>query len=166
MADKSEDTDDSNKHVPKGHVSIYEPMFIWVLLLVIAVVAKVLLSSPSLLPSGTEIYAAANLFSNFILQIPGLVILPLIIGAIIGAEVGARSSTSKNAMRSGVLNGVYASVIYTITIIIIYVIIGYSTPQVIPIYTIILNSIVLPIVVLLITIEVFSILSFSRKVDT
>lgn len=147
-------------------VNIQEPMFFWILLLVIAVVLKIILSNTQTIPPGTQLYSAASSFSNFLLNIPGLAILPLIIGGVIGAEVGLRSSSMKKAMRSGILNGIYASVIYIITILVIYIIIDYAVPQFSSTYYVLLDRIIIPVAVLLIVTEVFSILSYSRRVES
>ncbi len=146
-------------------VSLYEPMFVWIALLLIAVVLKVVLTSTVLDSAGPEVYMLSSVYSNFILEFPGTIILPLIIGAIIGSEVGKKSTTLKNATKSGVLNGVYAAVIYLITIIVIYMIINYTTPQYALTFAIVMQNMVAPIIVFLITLEVFAVLSHLRRVE-
>ena len=153
-------------HPKANNVSIYEPMSVWILMLLAAVALKVVTADTAVIPAGMALYQIAQAYSNFILQFPGTVILPLLIGAIIGAEVGARSSSMKKAARSGLLNGVYAAVIYVVVVIVIFLVIGYFTPSLAPISNILLQNIVLPVVVFLITLEAFTTLSYSRRVDS
>jgi hypothetical protein len=146
-------------------VSLYEPMSVWITLLLIAVVLKVLIVNPSLVPVSSQVYALANIYSNFILQFPGTIILPLIIGAIIGSEIGRRSTTMRSAVKGGVLNGIYAAVVYLIAMTVIYMIMNYTSLQSAPTYTTIMHNVVIPIVVFLVTLEVFAVLSHLRKVE-
>jgi len=167
--EKEETSKKATKKPPRqgGSVNIAEPMSAWILLLLVALTVQILLSNSAVIPQSSSAYSIATSYSNFVLQFPGIVILPLIVGAIIGAEVGSRSASMQRALRSGLLNGIYAAVIYVITIIVIYVIIGYATPKFVSsVYSIVFNSMAIPIIVMLITIEVFAMLSYSRKVDS
>ena len=99
------------------------------------------------------------------LQYPSIILLPLIIGAVIGSEVGRKSTTPKGALRSGLLNGVYAALIYLIAMIVVYMILSYTNLQSAPTYTMIMQSIVIPIFVFLFMLELFAILSHMRKME-
>jgi len=79
----------------KVQVSIAEPMFIWVLLLVLALVAKIILLQPSPITPSGGFAQIANEAANFILFMPGAMILPIIVGAVIGAEIGTRAKSMK-----------------------------------------------------------------------
>lgn len=166
---KSQDQGDGPARPAKqqtGSISVYEPMFAWVAMLLIGVFLKVLISSTTLLPQNSHAYAVASLYSSFILQFPGTVILPLIIGAVIGAEVGLRASSMRKALRSGVLNGLYSALVYLIAIIIALIVMQYATPRYVSItYHVILQSIVLPIAVFLVVLEAFAALSHLRKIE-
>ncbi len=156
----------AKRKAPKGSsVDIHDPMFLWIFLLVVAVALRIVLASTSYIPLDSQFYALGTEISNFLLQFPGIVILPLIIGAIIGAEVGSRSSTLARSLKNGLTNGIYASIIYVITIVIIFIVLNSVTPQFTTIYLTLLNSILLPVVVFLLVLEIFAALSFWRKVD-
>jgi hypothetical protein len=157
-------TYDGPQQAKKSSVDIHDPMFLWILLLMSAVVLRILLTDTAYIPQGTS-YNMTALYSNFLLQFPGIVILPLIIGAVIGSEVGERSSTFANAMRGGLINGMYASIIYLASIVIIYIILNYTTPQFSTLYLTVLNSVMLPILVFMLTLEIFAALSYFRKVE-
>jgi hypothetical protein len=151
--------------VRKANVDIHDPMFFWIFLLAVAVVLRILTTSTQYLPMGTTEYSIANIYSNFLLQFPGIITLPLIIGIVIGSEVGERSKTLSSALKNGLTNGIYASIIYLITIVIIYIILNYTTPPFSSLYALIINSVVLPIVVFMLTLEIFATLAYSRKVE-
>ncbi len=152
-------------HAKRSNVDIHDPMFLWIIVLMAAVVIRIVLATTSYLPTQTQAYTIQTTFSNFILQFPGIAILPLIIGAIIGSEVGERSNSLASALKSGLTNGIYAAIIYLVTIVIIYIILNYATPQFSSLYLTVLNSVVLPILVFLITLEIFAALAYSRRVD-
>ncbi|MHB1830500.1 MAG: hypothetical protein ACYCO0_03845 [Candidatus Micrarchaeaceae archaeon] len=155
----------NRKQAKKSHVNVYDPMFAWIMLLLLAVALKVILENTAAIPVGTILYSILIKYSDFMLNFPGTVILPLLVGVIIGEEVGIRSSSMKNAMRSGLLNGIYASVIYIVVTIILFLVVNYFTPQFISAYSIVLSNIAIPIAALLIALETFAVLSYSRKVD-
>ncbi|MDE1768847.1 MAG: hypothetical protein KGH62_05805, partial [Candidatus Micrarchaeota archaeon] len=146
-------------------VDLFEPMFLWIALLLAAVAARVILSTTGYVPVGGQVYAIANSYPNFLLSFPGIIILPLIVGIMIGNEVGRRSTTLESALRSGLLNGMYASIMYVIAIVIIYIVLSYIVPQFTSQYLSVFNSVVFPILVFLLTLEIFSALSYSRRVD-
>ncbi len=163
--DEEDDGLPKRKQAKKSHVNVYEPMFAWIMLLLLAVALKIIVDNTTAIPAGTLLYSVSAKYSAFMLNFPGTVILPLLVGVIIGEEVGVRSSSMKNAVRSGLLNGIYASVIYIIVTIVLFLIVNYFTPQFTSAYSIILSNIAIPIAALLIALEVFAILSYSRKVD-
>ena len=148
-----------------SNVDIHDPMFLWIFLLVVAVALRIVLASKSYIPLDSQFYAFATQLSNFLLQFPGIVILPLIIGAVIGAEVGSRSSTLARSLKNGLTNGIYASIIYVIAIVIIFIVLNSVTPQFTILYLTLLNSILLPVIVFLLVLEIFAALSYWRKVD-
>ncbi|MCL4365356.1 MAG: hypothetical protein M1569_03570 [Candidatus Marsarchaeota archaeon] len=162
---RDEDEETAIKPQSNGRVSIIGPMILWTILLLVAISINITIANFNAMPATSTIYAVASAYSKFVLSMPGITILPLIIGAIIGAEIGSRSRSLKRTAKIGFLNGIYLSVIYAITIIVLYIVLDYGTSQALALSAILLNSIILPIIVLLISIEIFAILSFSRKVD-
>jgi hypothetical protein len=150
---------------PTRRVSLYEPMFVWIALILIALALKLVATNPNLIPGSSQIYTIANLYSNFMLKMPGTAVLPLIIGAVIGAEVGRKSATLAVTIRSATVNGIYATIIYLVTIVIVYMIMGYVLPQYASPYTVVLQGMAIPVVIFLLTLEVFAVLSHMRKVN-
>jgi hypothetical protein len=150
----------------KGSVNIGEPMSLWILLLLLAVASRYVLQSTSLVPHGNGIYRLLSLFPDFLLTMPGILVLPLVVGAIIGAEVGSRSFSMASAVRSGLLNGIYAVVVYAMIIAVVYIALAYITPQTPSLSGVIQNSVLLPAIVMLLSLEAFAVLSHSRRVDS
>ncbi|MGC8710693.1 MAG: hypothetical protein ACP5RF_03770 [Candidatus Micrarchaeia archaeon] len=149
----------------KSQVSIAEPMFIWILLLVIAMVINVLVGS-AYVPKG-QVSSILKASAHFILFMPGAIILPTIVGAVIGAEIGRRAKSMNAAIKSGLINGVYATIIYLITIFIIYEIIVYIIPALSPSAEFLAVSwLAIPSVILVVLSMLFAALSHSRKVET
>ncbi len=153
----------ASKHA--SNVDIGEPMFVWIMLLLIAVVVRFVLSYTALVPVHSPIYSLLGLYMGFLFNPPGIFVLPLIVGAIIGAEVGTRSFSMKSSVKSGLLNGVYAAVVYIVTILVLSVVLDYLSPNGMQLSSLISNTIALPVVTLIIVIEAFAILSYSRKTD-
>ena len=160
-----EDQERTKRAVANGNVSIMEPMILWIVLLLVAVSINIILANFNIVSAASFIYSAASAYSKFVLSVPGIDVLPLIIGAIIGAEIGSRSLSLKRATVSGFVTGIYSSVIYAIAITVLYVVLDYGTGHTFALSAILLNSIIFPIIVLLVVIEMFAVLSFSRKVD-
>ncbi len=152
-----------------GHVSIIEPMLFWVILLIIALVLRMVLTFTGLVGSTGSIYNLLNSFSNYVLFMPGAVILPLVVGAIIGAQVGIKAHSMELAQRGGLLNGVYAAVVYLVAIIVIWAIVYYvivpSAPSVLPSVLFLIGEwLVAPVAILILVSFFFAVLSHSRKV--
>ena len=149
----------------KVQVSIAEPMFIWVLLLVLALVAKIILLQPSPITPSGGFAQIVNEAANFILFMPGAMILPIIVGAVIGAEIGTRAKSMKAAITAGTINGIYASIIYVVAIAIIYEVIVYVLPGIVPTLEFLISYwLVLPVAIVILLSLAFAVLSHSRKV--
>lgn len=159
-------TERAARRASTGNVDIGEPMFVWIMLLLIAVVVRFVMTYTSLVPARSSMYPILQLYSRFLFTPPGIFVLPLIVGAIIGAEVGSRSFSMKSAAKSGFLNGVYAAIVYVVTIIILSVLLDYITTGATQLSSLIGNTIVLPVIVLIVVLEAFAVLSYSRKTDS
>ena len=149
----------------RANVDIHDPLLLWLLLLIAAVAIKIMISNTQYIPSGTQIFSILNSYSNVVLQLPGVIALPLIIGAIIGSQVGERSASLVSALKSGLVNGIYSCAIYVVAVVIVYMVLNTVLPQFASQYLSVLNSIILPLLVFLLTVELFAAMAFSRKVD-
>ena len=165
----SDDTEDDEPRPKKsgmqGDVRIYEPMFVWIFLLSVAVVLNIILADTPFIPQGSVTYTISDAYIRFMLQLPGMVILPLIMGAMIGSDVGKKATSAKSATKAGLLNGIYASLVYFIAMIVIYMVISYLTMQYVSKTALVTQDIVFPVLVFLATLESFALLSFLKKVS-
>ncbi len=150
----------------RPNINIHDPMLLWLFVLTVAVVLRILATSTTLLPAGSQLTTLINDISSFLLQFPGIIIMPLIIGVVIGSKVGERSNSLASTLKTGLINGIYASIIYLIGIVIIYIVLSYFTPAFSTTYLTVLNSIALPIVIFLLTLEIIAVLSYSRRADS
>ncbi len=167
MSEEEENEEAANaEKAQKKQVNIAGPMIAWVVLLIIGLVLKIVITLSGLLTPASSVYGIVNGVANFLLFIPGTIILPLIVGAVIGAEVGLKSKDIQSALRSGLLNGVYAAFVYLVAIVVIYMTLYYGVPNAVPLLSIIflLSNLALPILVLIGVSMVFAVLSHSRKV--
>lgn len=168
--EEDEDNEDEEegptpKQPATSSVNIAEPLFFWIIVLVLALFSKVVITSTTTFVPSSQAYAFLNSISTFFLFNSGSLILPLVVGAVIGAEVGLKSKTLYKALKAGILNGVYAAIIYVIAIVIIYEVLLYIIPQSGVTTTFLVNNLVLPqVVILIVLVEIFAALSHSRKI--
>lgn len=162
--DKGPDDEDKKK---KGvSTNVAGPVTAWLVLLFVALAIRVFTSTGTI-GSGGSIGSALSAAANFILFTPGDIILPLVIGAAVGAEVGMHADSLRKAELSGLMNGVYAAIVYTIGIVVIYEVLSSVFATIAPSVEFLLTSwIALPIAVCVVLSLVFSVLSYSRKVNS
>ncbi len=140
--------------------SIEGPMLAWILVLIVAFATRLASNYYLDLP---------QVFGNIaqlILFMPGSFILPIIVGAVIGAGIGKRSKNIASTLKTSMLAAIYASIIYLVAILIIYEIIKYTVPAIVPSASFLLGSwLGLPIATLIVVTVAFSILSNLSKVE-
>ncbi len=120
---QSQNNQGSNDNVK---TSLFGPLFLWALVIIIGIVLEVVI--PALLGKSYASSAASyKAIGNYILSLPGVIILPLIISVWIGHRVGEKSSSVANALKSGLLNGVYASIVYGVIIFVAQLVLKYTT---------------------------------------
>jgi hypothetical protein len=144
-------------------VSLYEPMFFWILLLYLGLIVKIVLSNTNAFSQATTVDYILQSFSYFVLSTPGFIVLPLIAGAIIGAEVGLHARNMKSALRASLLNSAYAAAIYLVAIIILYEVLNYAFPSTQNVFSV-AGWIVVPIVIVVLVTAMFAMLSHARKI--
>lgn len=143
--------------------SIAVPMTIWIILLLIALLlnAFAVLNASS---GQTALNSVLLAISNFILNLPGIVIMPIIFGAAIGAIAGLKGRTIQDGAKLGAIDGVYASVIYVVAIIVIYLILLYTLPASAPTFVNLgIYWLVLPVFLTLLLSIIFGGLTSLRK---
>jgi hypothetical protein len=138
-------------------------LIFWISLLVFGVLLALVIS-PILAPSGT----GKNLLtaiSNWILYLPGAIILPLIVSIWIGEAVGKRGIGVGKSAKVGEINAVYTALIYVISIFIIYLLFYYIDPAALANVTItyfLEYVVIIPAIILFILIPIVAALSSAR----
>ncbi len=108
------------------NISLVAPLFTWALIIVIGIIFEAIV--PAVL--GATIAPGATLYrsiGNYILYLPGVIILPLLISIWIGHKVGDNTESVRVATKLGVINAVYASIVYAVIIFIAYLILSYTS---------------------------------------
>jgi len=164
LADDKED----KKPVVEEHsyANVSGVLAAWLVVLFVALLIQYVLTGPYASSGITSSYPIFLSFANFILFLPGSLILPLAVGAALGAEIGAKARSLKAAERAGLINGVYASLVYTIAIIIIYEVLANVLPILAPtIPFLVIDWLVAPIAIVMVLTEIFAVVSHSRKIN-
>ncbi len=138
----------------------------WILIIVIGLIF-----------SGAGAYISANSYfsfiksflingGSFILIYPGPIIFPIIVGAIIGREVGKKSVSATKASKSGFINGFYGAVIYLLAVAIVYVVMDYfGLISMDTIFLTIVQNVIAPVTILILTTIGFAFISHIRKTN-
>lgn len=162
------DVNDEKQPVPEthGYADISGLLAVWMVVLFTALAIDFALTGP---------YKGANLgaaqpyflaFAQFILTLPGSLVLPLVVGAALGAEIGMKAHSLEVATKAGIINGIYASLVYLVAIIIIYEFLVYAQLSIAPsVPVLVIGWMALPVVVVVISAEVFAVVAHSRKIN-
>lgn len=153
-------------HYSRNYSHTYErtPVFYWVAALAIALLINILLFF-NLIQPNTGLHSLLNSLANFILYLPGIIVLPLIIGMLIGREVGHSARTIKYAARIGFLKSIYACLTYVVSIIILYLILFYTINSAPSLQYLIEYWLVLPSAVLMIASVIGALVSYSKHLE-
>ncbi len=163
--EEDEEEEKQQKRPASAPVNLSEPLFFWVIVLILALFSMVVTADTKAFAVGSAMYEFLHGASNFFLFGTGTLILPLIVGAVIGAEVGTKARSIVSALKSGLLNGVYAGIVYVIAIVIIYEVLVYVLPSSGVTLSFLENNLVIPqVIIVIVLVEVFAVLTHGRKV--
>jgi hypothetical protein len=147
-----------------GKMHIYDYVSTWITILIIALIAKIILTYTDVIPHGTALYSFVGQATYFIIFGPGSVLLPLVLGAVMGAEIGNRSKSATVALRSGAITAIYVAMIYIIAIVALYEVMLYTLPQLsLRSDTLVFFMIIPQILVLIVIMEIFAALANARR---
>lgn len=142
--------------------SIAVPMVIWIILLLIGLLLNAFATINN--PAQASINSLIMTISNFILNLPGIVIMPIVFGATIGAIAGMKGRSIRDGANLGAIDGVYASVIYVIAIVVVYLIMFYSLPTTVPTLTFLaVYWLVLPVILTILLSTILASIMSLRK---
>ncbi|MDE1870159.1 MAG: hypothetical protein KGH71_04210 [Candidatus Micrarchaeota archaeon] len=143
--------------------SIAWPILIWIILLLIALLLDgfATINAPSGQVALNGIFLA---IANFILNLPGIVIMPIIFGAAIGGIAGLKGRTIRDGAQLGAIDGLYASVIYIVAIVVIFLIMLYALPSLAPTLSYLaIYWLILPVALAIVVSVIFGALTSLRK---
>lgn len=148
-------------------VSITGPLTFWIGLLVIAALLQLVAIPFANSYSHTVFNNYFNDFANYVLYVPGLVVLPLIVALWVGDRVSYLESKKKSDVISkGVINALYTSMVYIVAIFIIYLImtlVKLGVLHALPLPVFIEFLVVIPTVINMVMIPLFALLSSARR---
>jgi hypothetical protein len=165
-AQKPEEKDKNAK--PKlTKVSISGPLTFWIGLLVIAAMLQ-LVAIPFATNYSSSIFTSYfNDFANYVIYIPGIVVLPLITALWIGDRVSSLETTKKSFVATkGLVNAVYAVMVYIVSIFIVYLIMGLIKTGVLyplSLVTFAEYLIGIPCAIVLVMVPLFAVISSARR---
>jgi len=143
-------------------IEIGGPVALWMLILAIGTVLSLFVSYAGL--SHSTFGPTLVLISNLILQLPGVVVLPLLIALWLGARIGSAKKGTAEVVKVGLINAVYVAVIYAMGMIVIYLVTQYlQASPFTNLNTFVVMNIALPLVLLLIITPAIAALSAKRK---
>ena len=151
--------------IKKAEIDIFGPMSFWIGLLVIGLIIEFVIGPLAKLAGVPQ--QLFTTVANYILYLPGAIILPLVVAVWVGERVGSSGRRVGEALRVGLLNAIYVAFVYAIAIFIIYLLIFYGDAKALPTgFT--LNSfltflIAIPVVIVLVLIPMFSTMSSARR---
>lgn len=142
-------------------VSLFGPLFLWALIIIIGIILEVIM--PAILGKVLASYAAAyKTAGNYILTLPGAIILPLIISVWIGHKVGEIAKNAVSAVKLGLINGVYASIVYGVIIFVAQLTLKYTTTYALTTDFIIKYLIGIPIAIVIVFTIIIALLNEMR----
>ena len=152
-------------HVTAEEISIAGPMGFWIGILLVGFLLEFVIA-----PVARDAGVASTTFvalANFILYLPGAVILPLIVAVWAGSKVGHIRKKAQAIGKIGLINAIYAAVIYSIAIFVIYLVVYYISSSALPTsFTLagfVLNLLVIPDAIVLALTPLLAMLSAARQ---
>lgn len=169
--DKSESADSKkdDKKEPKEKevtISLSGPLTLWIGLLIIATLIQLVgVPIASFVKLGF-INNYLNEFADYLLYIPGLLVIPLIVAVWMGELLSYVSEKSSVIAYRSLINSLYASMIYVVSITIIYIIMMVQKAGVLWALSPVVFAeqlLLIPFLITLIIVPLFAILSAARR---
>ncbi len=165
--DKLENRDEDKKEEKETTtVSLGGPLGLWIGLLIFATLIQLIAIPVANLSGHTALNNYLNEFADYLIYIPGILILPLIVSIWIGERVSYLSKKSSTIAYKGLINALYASMIYIVSITIIYIIMVVQRAGVLWSLSPELFAerlILIPVLISVILVPLFAMLSAARR---
>jgi hypothetical protein len=167
--DKMENLDENGKKEKEPvTISLQGPLTFWIGILVIATMLQTLAIPLANMQNRTALNKYFDEFANYVLYIPGILILPLITALWVGERVSYLDRKKSTIAYKGVLNALYISMIYAAAIVIIYIIMiiqKTGTLSTLSTLTFAEYLILIPLGINIVVIPLFAVLSGARRYD-
>ena len=145
-------------------IDIVGPLTFWIVMLVIGVLLSLFIAPLSGNVGNTALQTFAKNVGSWILYLPGSLILPLVIALWVGERVGAKRNKVSSAVTIGLINAAYAALVYAVSIFIIYLLLYYISPSLLPsqLATFLIYVVAIPILLVVVLIPIVGALSAAR----
>lgn len=167
LIEKSHQLTEAGSAHTVSEIVITGPIAFWIIMLFVGMIFAFILAPYLGIKTklGGDILSA----SQYILYLPGSLILPLIVSLWAGSRIGSSGRQIGGAVKAGVLNGVYIGVIYGIATTAIIIAIYYINPSILPngvgLENFAISSIGIPIGIVIALTTLISFLSAARHVS-
>ncbi len=152
--------------VVETKVSLSGPLSFWIGILVVAALIQ-LVAIPFATQYGNSSFNVyLKIFADYVLYIPGFIVIPLIASVWIGDHVSSSIGNKKKLIvGKGLINALYSALIYVITIFIIYVVMRYAQKgalATVSLMTFAEYLLIVPFVIVMFIVPIFALLSAAR----
>jgi hypothetical protein len=164
--DKLENREETEKKEQPINISLEAPLTFWIGLLVLAALIQFVAIPIANARGHTALNPYFNEFADYIIFIPGILVLPLITAVWIGERVSYIKKNNSFRVYKGVINAIYASLVYMISILVIYIIMTEQHIGVLSSMTPLMFAeylIAIPVVICVIVVPLFAVLSAERR---
>jgi hypothetical protein len=149
-------------------LSIAEPLTFWIGMLLLAIIIELIIVPLAGSLGIAQYKSLFNEVADYIVYLPGSIIIPLLVSLWLGERIGVVSKGIKVAYRS-IINAIYMSLVYLVAIFIIFLIAKYTNlnmfPTILPnltAYNFIIYLVAIPIAIVMVLTPLLAMLSAAR----
>ncbi len=149
-------------------VKLEGPLFFWIGFIIVALVLQ-LVAKGAIIGNGPQADVLGGYLldvSDYIINLPGILIFPFLVSIWIGERVSKASEEMSKAFMTSIINAAYTALIYAISIFIVFLLLNVSSlKQLISAdsITMIVVTVLVPVGILFAFMTIFSLLAFARR---
>ncbi len=155
---------ESARMANREDLSLFGPLVLWISILIIGTALAV--SSTYIAQYSLNIAAYMKKTADYLLYMPGGIVLPLVASLWIGIRAGRISRKPKVVFYAALVNAIYVLIIYLIAISVAYLVVWYANPDAIAKITLNLflqYLVAAPAAIIIILVPLLSTLSAIRR---
>jgi hypothetical protein len=148
----------------RDDLSLFGPLVFWIGILIIGAILAV--ASAYLAQLGPGITGYMKNTADYLIYLPGGLVLPLIASLWIGIRAGRVSKKPRVVFKVGLTNAIYVLIVYLIAITVIYLVVWYTSPSTLSKITLnvfIQYLVAAPAAIMIILVPLLSTLSAIRR---